>query len=29
MPHVGEDKFFWASPIPGAYLQELRGMVAR
>ncbi len=33
MPHVGEDKFFWASDYPhpdhpGAYLEELRGMVA-
>ena len=33
MPHVGEDKFFWSSDypiptIPGAYLQELRGMMA-
>jgi predicted TIM-barrel fold metal-dependent hydrolase len=32
MPHVGEDKFFWASDYPhpdhpGAYLEELRGMV--
>ena len=30
MPHVGEDKFFWASDYPhpdhpGAYLDELRG----
>ena len=33
MPLVGEDKFFWASDYPhpdhpGAYLEELRGMVA-
>src|SRR5437588_2401276 len=33
MPHVGEDKFFWASDYPhpdhpGAYLEELRGLVA-
>jgi len=33
MPHVGEDRFFWASDYPhpdhpGAYLDELRGMVA-
>ncbi len=33
MPHVGEDKFFWASDYPhpdhpGAYLDELREMVA-
>ena len=33
MPHVGEDKFFWASDYPhpdhpGAYLEELKGMVA-
>src|SRR6516164_894457 len=33
MPHVGEDKFFWASDYPhpdhpGKYLDELRGMVA-
>jgi len=33
MPHIGEDKFFWASDYPhpdhpGAYLEELRGMVA-
>src|SRR5215471_9727894 len=33
MHHVGEDKFFWASDYPhpdhpGAYLEELRGMVA-
>jgi hypothetical protein len=33
MPHVGEDKFFWASDYPhpdhpGSYLEELRGLVA-
>jgi predicted TIM-barrel fold metal-dependent hydrolase len=33
MPHVGEDKFFWASDYPhpdhpGKYLEELREMVA-
>ena len=33
MPHVGEDKFFWASDYPhpdhpGRYLDELREMVA-
>ena len=33
MPRVGEDKFFWASDYPhpdhpGAYLEELRRMVA-
>jgi Amidohydrolase/Fatty acid hydroxylase len=33
MPHVGEDKFFWASDYPhpdhpGTYVEELHGMVA-
>ena len=33
MPHVGEDKFFWASDYPhpdhpGNYLEELHEMVA-